>query len=1145
VSLYSMRRGDNLWSWKGRWAVKAVAVLLVGLLPSGCSQHLPLNRAAASAPALDMEGNVRIWTDRLSLPTYDVRSDPVPRFQATDDAKFYPYPAQRAVADQPVVRPWTVIHLENKYLKVEILPELGGRVFRLYDKLAGQEMVYPQASIKPVLAGVRGAWVAGGIEFNFPDCHSVTTHDQVHWTTRQYPDGSMSVLIGDVERISRMGWTVELRLCPDRACLEDRVYLMNRTPIRQRCFYWTNAAVVGTDRVQMILPAPKVTMGQHGKEPVDWPLRDGTDYSWLTGYEGGTAVMGVGGEEDFVAAYDHARQVGLVHYADRGALPARKFWTWGAGPLSDYWGRRVSQDNKPYLEMQAGPQVSLSELAWMQPYEVVRFDECWIPVSRIGPVARANPDASVRLTVEKPRSAAAQPTIEKSLVTLGVLVTERIAAAQVELRGRWKTIWHSQADLSPETPLLQTVPVGLEDLDSLRLVVTDSRGQVVIEHAYGHYARQAKVPAEVPDIVGRRVDASTVEGAVQRFEVGWMECRYADAVRTVEQALARWPDDPLVRFEVGVLRLWQGRPAEALALLQPASRQIDSIGMQARYYAALASLRRGDLEKASAMLAPMEKLDPKSPDMVVWRRAGTILRAKVLLSAGQFHEAYNLLQAVLRTDADDSYVAALSVYALRHAGRADAALRLVRRYLARSDLEPMARLEAQVMTRQADPALERMLLRDPEVGIELACDYISIADWSTAETILTGGLGANARSGMTWLLAGHCAEVMGRMDAAAAYRAKAEVAPVCLTFPSRIEELAAAEHALQAEPQSPRAAYYAGLILMRLMRYDEAIGQWERAIAIRDDNPVARRCLGMVLARVKQKPAEAIVHLERAVALAPGEGSLYLDLADLHADLGHRQEQREVLQRALRNSPASDDLVSAMGEAYLAMGDYRQAAATLDGRTFNPAQTHYNVFESREVAWLGVGLQRLLQDDSEAALEAFNQALAPPATLPAEPRHEPDAVAMIQFWRAAALRALGRPGQAQQALEQAARQATDPGALWGGYYSVMNVAHGVLALQMLGEAKESARLLGQLREPPPQRKGRRSGQSDWMRAYMTFRAAWGRTLQEGGAAGEASFEQIAADRSVPTPWGRLSILAAEALKRQVPAPATRKVANDE
>lgn len=1130
MGVYQVRGGVNRWA-RGLWRAVGVAVLILAVLgTSGCRQHLPL-RGSVGAP-MGEAGNVRVWTDRIVLPTHDVRCDPVPRFQATDRGKYYPYPAQHDVAPEARPRAWTVVCLENKYLKVEILPELGGRVLSIYDKLAGQEMVYRLASIKPVQAGIRGAWVPGGIEFNFPDCHTVSTHDEVHWTTRQYPNGSVSVLIGDIERISRMGWTVELCLSPDRACLDDRVYLVNRTPIRQRCFYWTNAAVEGTEQVQMILPAPKVVLDTDPTQ-LDWPLRAGVDYSWLRAYDGGTAIMGVGGDEDFVAAYDHARQVGIAHWADRGALPARKFWTWGIGRWSDYWAKR-SGDGASFLEMQAGPRLTLSEFAWLQPYEVVRFEESWIPVSRIGPLARANPRAAVRLTLDE----------EKSEATVGVLVTERTPGAQVELRGRWRAIWRAQADLSPEAPLVQKVPVEADDANSLRLIVLDAQGQTIIEHAYGRYEREPEPIDEVPHVQVRRVDASTPEGAVQRAELSWLDCRYTEAARTIEQAVETWPEDAAVRFEAGVLRLWQGQAREALEWLATACRRDDSIGLQARYYTALASLQTGDLAKASALLVEMEKLDSNKPDSWVWRRAGHILRAKVLLTGGRFRDAHAQLQTVLRVDADDPYVAALAVYALRQEGRTDAALRIARRYLAQPDLEPMARLEVQMVTRQTDATLERMLQRDPEVAIELACDYISIADWSMAEKILTGGVGENARSGMTWLLAGYCAEVMGRMEQAAEYRMRAEQAPVHLVFPSRVEELQAAEHALQVQPWASRTAYYAGLVLMRQMRYDEAITRWQQAIEIRDDSAVVRRCLAVALAEVKGQPDQAVAHLERAVKLDPACGTFYRDLAALYDNLGRPEDECRTLEAGLRMAGPDDALVRMLAEAYLDLGQYSRAAETLDGWRFNLAESHYGVLESRAVAWMGMGLQRLLDGDARAALEALDKAMEVPATFSAAPDDGPTGSAMIQFWRAACLKALGRPEEARQALEQAAGQPSGERAMYGGYYAVMNVAHAGMAMKMLGQEDEAAKVASRFSESPQRRSRRRM--NDWMRAYMAFRGAWGDWLRAGDSFEVAVFHEVARDRSVPSTWGKLSVLAAEALARcAVTCPATQNVVHKE
>jgi tetratricopeptide (TPR) repeat protein len=371
---------------------------------------------------------------------------------------------------------------------------------------------------------------------------------------------------------------------------------------------------------------------------------------------------------------------------------------------------------------------------------------------------------------------------------------------------------------------------------------------------------------------------------------------------------------------------------------------------------------------------------------------------------------------------------------------------------------------------------------------------------------------------------------MGRMELAAEYRRRAEAAPVHLVMPSRVEELQAGEHALQLDPRASRAAYYAGLTLMRLMRYDEAITQWQQAIAIRDDNAVARRCLGLTLAKVKQQPEQAVAHLQRAVELARDCSTFYQDLAGAYDDLGRPEEECKTLEEAVRVAGPSDRLVGMQGEAYLAMGQYSRAAETLDAWRFNPAESHYGVTESRAVAWLGMGLQYMLEDDPRGALAALDKALAVPATLPAAPEEEPAAPAMIQFWRAAALKALDRPEEATKALEQAARVEGDSQATWRSYYGVMNAAHTMLAMRTLGQTDVLAKQVSRFGEQP-QRRGRRGGggQSDYMRAYMAFRGAWGQFLKDGGAPDVTAFRKVAEDRAVPATWGKLSVLAAEAL----------------
>ena len=1094
-------------------------LLAAGLSSVGCMGPSTGPRQAGTTAIRGTADSVRVWSEQVTLPTYAVHPDPVPRFQVTDDVKYYPYSSQRDIDSQSKPQTWTAVCMENRYLKVTVMPELGGRLFAMYDKLSDREVIYRQKAIKPGRVGIRGAWICGGIEYDFPDSHSVTTHDKVHWTTRQYPDGSASILVGDVERISRMGWTVEFRMAADRASMADRIYLHNRTPMRQRYYYWTNAGIEAGEKTQMILPFPKVT-GHFGNGFADWPMREGVDWSWFWKYPDATSTFGIGGQESFIGAYDHDKGTGIAHYADKSQLPGRKFWTWGVSPAGMRWYDVLSDDKRPYAELQAGPMLTQSLYAWMQPYESQRFEEFWIPISRIGPFARVNPEAAVRLTMEKDEA------------TVGVLPMRTFASAQVDLCAGQRVLQTWKVTLAPETPLLRTVKVDATDAASLRLVVRDSRGQSIIEHTLGKYALDGNVPTTLPtmDPQGMTLPTSaTADPAVKRYELQWLHCDYSEAARTIEDALSKWPDDPQVRFDGALFRLFQGQPAKAVELLQPLVNSREA-SPQAKYYLALAKMQTGESWGASRLLADVRTIDPKAADATVWTRASRMLGAKVLLRAGRFSEVRALLEPVLKSDPDYPYATALCIYAARREGRKDVALQLMREHLLQPDLEPMARLEVQLLTGRTDPTLERMLQRDPEVAIELACDYTSVGGWGTAEAILVGACGENAKSGMTWLMAGWCAAKRGEKDKAAEYRAKAEAASPDMVFPSRVEELAAAEQALQAGPASPRAAYYAGLVLMRLMRYDEAIACWERAVDARDDNGMARRSLAMALSAVKKDKPGAIAQLERAIAIDPRQPVFYQDLADLYSTLGRPADARDVLARAVRAAPVTDALVTNLAEADLSLGQYREATQALADHRFNVTEGRYGVHDDYAVAWAGVGLQAFLKDDPQAALSALNNALEYPENLaigrPASPQDE----SMIHYWRGVVLQQLGKSQEATQAFELSVKQASgERGGRRSGFYGTVNTAHSVLAMRALGRVQAAASQVARLTRAPSTN---RWMQGDWYRSFMAFRGAWAQVMQDGAAVEGSLFDAVAADPQVPGQWPRLSVLLVEALRHR-------------
>lgn len=103
------------------------------------------------------------------------------------------------LSEQKTLKSWQSVWLENDYIKVMILPELGGRVHRAWDKVKQRDFVYHNEVIKPALVGLLGPWISGGIEFNWPQHHRPTTFMPVDFTLEAHEDGAQTVWVGETE----------------------------------------------------------------------------------------------------------------------------------------------------------------------------------------------------------------------------------------------------------------------------------------------------------------------------------------------------------------------------------------------------------------------------------------------------------------------------------------------------------------------------------------------------------------------------------------------------------------------------------------------------------------------------------------------------------------------------------------------------------------------------------------------------------------------------------------------------------------------------------------------------------------------------------------------------------------------------------
>ena len=213
------------------------------------SCFVPLIASFALALPLAAGESVRIWEDTLVVPTYPAGApDRAPLFyegRAYQGAKgpVYPYPIVDKLYDTRENRPYKAVYLENEYVRICLLPELGGRIFEAVDKTNGYNFFYRQHVIKPALIGMTGAWISGGVEWNIPHHHRASSFMPVQYRMEDGPDGSKTVWVGEMELRHRMRWVMGLTLRPGKSYVEATLRLANDTPVTNSFLYFANVAV--------------------------------------------------------------------------------------------------------------------------------------------------------------------------------------------------------------------------------------------------------------------------------------------------------------------------------------------------------------------------------------------------------------------------------------------------------------------------------------------------------------------------------------------------------------------------------------------------------------------------------------------------------------------------------------------------------------------------------------------------------------------------------------------------------------------------------------------------------------------------------------------------------------------------------------
>ena len=552
-------------------------------------------------------GPVRVWADTLTLPTYDEAApDPNPAFAlfTPDGPRYYPYTTRNGYTTKLAKQTWRTLELENEYLRCTILPDLGGRIYGCADKLNRHDLFYANPVIKKSAIGLRGAWAAAGTEFNFPIGHSWTTVSPVDFSTRQNPDGSASVFVGDTDLVDGMRWLVEIILRPGALLVEQHITLSNPGPIRHGYYWWNNAAIPAYEDTRFYLPCHLTsTHGQAGIEP--WPVnKAGLDLSLFANHNSaGVARFSAACQESFMGVYSARESAGTAHYADPASVPGKKIWSWGSGQFGRDASKNYADDGGQYVELQAGLFRDQETFGFLNPGDSRQFTEYWMPIHGLGGISRVTPAAAIFMTRTGTE------------FRIAFQVYRRLPNAAIQIFYSDKAVLEEKLTLDPAKTEKRAIPNAKPGIP-YRFELRDSLGLTLLAHTENLYealpaitpAHETQDPGYVAESEGNLLLALKEYGADKPLATGRVLLalnRFDEAI----QALSKAPPSPETRHYLGLAYLYSGNDEKARAEWS-AARHDHVFGSVSRVYLSRLLARLGDTKAASVELEEALKARP-------------------------------------------------------------------------------------------------------------------------------------------------------------------------------------------------------------------------------------------------------------------------------------------------------------------------------------------------------------------------------------------------------------------------------------------------------------------------------------------------------------------------------------------------------
>ncbi|MBI3828633.1 MAG: DUF5107 domain-containing protein [Planctomycetes bacterium] len=784
----------------------------------------------------------------------------------------YPYARREShTVGQPVPKTYRVVRLANEYLEVDVLPELGGHVWGAKDKKNNAEVFHRVDAIKLQDLGVAGAWLATGIEFNFPVTHSILTVEPIVETHGVDPDGSAWVCIGASDKLFGLRWQMHLRLSPGVRKLQIYGWLHNPTEQEHPWCYWGNAGV--TTHPSLRLYYPFTWAEHHGGLQFQWPLERGKDLSYWRDCPEPVSIFGQTGEARWFGAYYDDFGRGVVHTSDPRTVPGKKYFAWGTGEAGKRWADLLSDNHTGYVEIQSGSRNDQEFWNVLKPHSTFRIAECWQPIDALGGITAA--DESLTVYLDRKR--------DSEEVTLRAQPAEPLRGVEFTAYLGEKVLERWNANLTPDQIHTYALKAAFDEKQPLRVEAQPAdRASVLVAH------ERLPLP-ERPASREEKTDFGEISAQAYRHVAleAAQNMNWSLARTYFEAALKLAPNDPSTLREVGLFRLRRFEYASAVRALSKAlklggeSEQIADRALRwglwwAKYNAAKKRSPRALAVLAAELLKHEEDLHAYAASLLA---LGSGRPQDVLIE----YAGRPLNQLIGNRD-----LAAMKLVAARKSGEADAKLLTEMRRSFPTD--PLIAAEA------GTDVLAKLLEIDPDMGVTAACEYAKLFDYAKARSALEQAAQAGGWSLSRRVLAAYLAHLDGAKKESVDLLEEFAAFDGVTDRPWQELFYRAVPWALEHRPGDARLHFIWGNLLAHAGRQEEALEAWKKSAELGGEWPQLHFLVAMLQSELGGASDEQLARMQK-IAAAENKweyAAPYLDALRLS---GRRRERYAELQR--------------------------------------------------------------------------------------------------------------------------------------------------------------------------------------------------------------------------------------------------------